>query len=227
MRRSPADAMLRHNDIGVEFLQCLNGRRYDRLEDGTREVKSTDDCVNIVDTCHISSVLQRVHDTGMTATGQDNQAFIFHVQYHRLIVVNQWIRLPLAVDPGNLGRVSFLERCGSRDLPGDKRMIADQHRRCPLFDDLDALGLQIMAAWRNMLGFMPVWKDVLSFEEGIRMQDDRYSWPAVASYQSDQPSRMIRVPVAKDDGMQLIGLYLQCVHIVQHTVDGYPRIEEE
>ena len=65
----PAGAMLRHNDIGVEFLQCLNGRSYDRLEDGTREVKSTDDCVNSVDTCHISSVLQRVHDTGVAASG--------------------------------------------------------------------------------------------------------------------------------------------------------------
>src|SRR5262245_13875944 len=106
-------------------------------------------------------------------------------------------------------------------------MVADQHRRRSIFDDLDALGLQITLAWRNMFSFMSVGKDILSFEERIRMQNDRYPWPAVTFNQSDQPSRMIRVPVAKHDGMQLIGLYLQCVHIVQHTVDGYPRIEEE
>src|SRR5262249_43436526 len=153
--------------------------------------------------------------------------FIFYIDDHRLIVVNQWVRLPLAVDPGDLGRVSFLERCGSRDLPGDKRMIADQHRRCPLFDDLDALGLQIMPAWRNMLGFMPVWKDVLSFEEGIRMQDDRYSWPAVASYQPDKTTRVVCVAVAEHDGMHLVGFDLQDIQIVQHPINGDAGIEKE
>src|SRR5262245_4013449 len=227
MRRSPAGAMLRHNDIGVEFLQCLNSWRDDRLEDRTREVESTDDGVYATYTREISRMLQRVHDACMTATGQDNQTLIFHVDDHRLIVVNQWVRLPLAVDPGDLGRVSFLKGCGSRDLSRDERVPVHQHRRRPVFDDLDALGLQIALAWRDMLGLVPVGKNIFSFEERIRMQDDRYPWPAVAFNQSDHPSRMIRVPVAEHDGMQLIGLYLEGVHIVQHTVDGYPRIEEE
>src|SRR5262245_3452695 len=219
--------MLRHNDIGIEFLQCLNGRSNDRLEHRTREVESTDDGVYATYTREILRMLQRVHHAGMAATGQNNQTLIFHVDDQGLVVMNPWIGLPLSVNPGDLGRVSFLERCGSRDLPGDKRMVADQHRRRSIFDDLDALGLQITLAWRNMFSFMSVGKDILSFEERIRMQNDRHPWLAVAFNQSDQPSRMIRVPVAKHDGMQLIGLYLQCVHIVQHTVDGYPRIEEE
>src|SRR5262249_20972938 len=146
---------------------------------------------------------------------------------HRLIVVNQWVRLPLAVNPGDLGRVPFLKGCGSGDLSCDERVVADQHCRCSIFDDLDALGLQIALAWRDMLGLVPVGKDVLSFEEGIRMQNDRYPWPAVSFNQSDQASGVICVTVAEHDGMQLIRLYLQGVHIVQHPVDGYPRIEEE
>ena len=59
------------------------------------------------------------------------------------------------------------------------------------------------------------------------MQDDRYPRPAVAFNQSDQASRMIRVTVTEHDGMQLIRLYFQGIHIVQHAIDGYPRIEEE
>ena len=75
---------------------------------------------------------------------------------------------------------------------------------------------------------MPVGKDVLSFEERIRMQDDRYPRPTKGlEIQSDQASRMIRVTVTEHDGMQLIRLYFQGIHIVQHAIDGYPRIEEE
>ena len=163
----------------------------------------------------------------MAAAGKDNQTFIFHVYDYRLIVVNPWVGLPLIVDPGHLSRVSFLKGCRSGDLPGDKRLSTNQHRRRPILDDLDALGFQIALTGRNMLGFMPIGKDILSLEEGIRMENDRYPWPAVTFNQPDQTPCVIRMTVTEHDGMQLIGLYFQGIHIVQHAIDGYSGIEEK
>src|SRR5262249_24623983 len=80
---------------------------------------------------------------------------------------------------------------------------------------------------RKMLALVPVGEDVLSFQEGIGMENDRYPRPAVALDQSDETARVVGVPVTEHDGVHLIGFDFQYVQIVQYAINGNAVIEKE
>ena len=59
------------------------------------------------------------------------------------------------------------------------------------------------------------------------MEHDRHSRPAVALDESQQTARVIRVAVAQNNGVQLVALDFEHIHIVQHAVDGHAGIEQK
>src|SRR5258705_8890737 len=150
MRRFPTRTVLRHDDARIEFFERRNRRLHDWLEDRPREMEAADDRMNAIYPRHLPRALQCVHHAGVTATGQHDEPFALHVDHDRLIVVNPRIRLPLAIDQRELIWTALLERRRTRDLPGDQRMTADQHRRTAIFDNLDIFGFEVTPVRRKM-----------------------------------------------------------------------------
>src|SRR5688572_32799371 len=99
MRRFPAGAVLRYDHTWIEFFERLNRRRNDRLESRPGEMESADDCVNLIHSRELSRAFQCIHHAGVAAAGQHDKPPVLDIENDRLIVMNPWVGLPLAVDP--------------------------------------------------------------------------------------------------------------------------------
>ena len=73
---------------------------------------------------------------------------------------------------------------------------------------------------------MSVRLNILALQVRVRVEDDRYLRPARFN-ETHQPARVVGVPIGQDDRVQLICLYLQNVHVVEHAVDGHTCIEQK
>jgi hypothetical protein len=78
----------------------------------------------------------------MAAAGQYHESFVPHVHHQRLVIVDERIGLPCAVDLGVMNRKSFLEVCRAMNLSCYKHHAFDQIGRAALFNELDIFLLQ-------------------------------------------------------------------------------------
>jgi hypothetical protein len=105
---------------GVHPSQSLNRRRDQRLEDPPGQVESAQNCVDPLHTGHGRRVPQHVDDPSVTTARQHHQPLLPHIEHDRLVVVDQWIRLPPAIHFCVVARETLLEFGRPNDLPGDE-----------------------------------------------------------------------------------------------------------
>jgi hypothetical protein len=105
--------------IGCEVREGITGRSDDRFEPRPTEVKASDDGVEVMVASQAPHVVEDVHDSGVTAAGQHDEAASAHVRDEGLIVEDQRIGLPASVPVGLVGREAPLERGRAVDLAGD------------------------------------------------------------------------------------------------------------
>src|SRR5262249_28150449 len=63
----------------------------------------------------------------MTAAREHDQSLVFHIHHDPLVVVDQRVGPPLAVDPSIVHRETLLEVCRPSDLSGNERKAAEEH----------------------------------------------------------------------------------------------------
>jgi len=64
----------------------------------------------------------------VTAAGEHDESFVFHVDDDRLIVMDPRVRLPTAIDQRDLSGTALLKRRRPRNLAGYQRVAADSIR---------------------------------------------------------------------------------------------------
>ena len=110
-------------------------------------MQSPEQCINRIDAGEFLSVTNRIDGTSMTAAGQYDESFVPHIHHQRLIVMDERIGLPRAIDLGIVNRKSLFEVCAAMDLSCYQHHLFDQIRRTALFDELDIFLLQQVTVW--------------------------------------------------------------------------------
>jgi hypothetical protein len=112
----PTRAMPGHNQPRANCFQLINGGWNNRLEDTAGQMQSSEQCINRIDAGEFLSVTNRIDGTRMTAAGQYDESFVPHIHHQSLIVMDERIGMPRAIDLGIVNRKSLLEVCAAMDL---------------------------------------------------------------------------------------------------------------
>ena len=83
-----------------------------------------------------------IDDAGVTTAGEDHEAATVEAHHDRLVVEDQRVRLPAAVDVRLVTREAGLERRRAIDLTGHEHRAVEQERRLSFLDDLEAHALE-------------------------------------------------------------------------------------
>ena len=73
----------------------------------------------------------------MTAAGHHHEPLVSHINHQSLIIMDQWIRLPRAVDLGVMNGKPGLELGCAMDLPGYQHHTFEQIGAATLLEKLD------------------------------------------------------------------------------------------
>src|SRR5579863_1229813 len=123
---SPAGAVGGYNHCWFDLLEGIDGRRDDRLEEGARQVKSTQNGVDLLYSCLRPCHAENVDDTGMTTAGNYHQPFIAHIDDDGLIVIDPGIGLPFSINFCLLRLHAHLKGGSALNLPRDQQGAVDE-----------------------------------------------------------------------------------------------------
>ena len=93
-----------------------------------------------------------VDDPGVTTSGEDHQAATGQAHHDRLVVEDQRVGLPAAVNVCLVSHEASLERRRAIDLARHEHRAVEQERRLLVLDDLEARALECGTAGRGQLG---------------------------------------------------------------------------
>ena len=93
-----------------------------------------------------------VDDAGVTTAGEDDEPAPGEAHHDRLVVEDQRVGLPAAVDVRLVSQEAGLERRRAIDLARHEHRPVEQERRLSFLDDLEARALERGAAGRGQLG---------------------------------------------------------------------------
>src|SRR5262249_11353170 len=100
--------------------ECGDGWRNDRFKEAPREMQSTEQGVDRLNTCEGLGVPQGIDRARMPAARQYHQALITHMDHEGLVVVDERVGLPGAVDFRIVYREALFEVRAAMNLAGDE-----------------------------------------------------------------------------------------------------------
>ena len=119
MLRSPARAVGGNDDARIHGVEVVENPGNERREYGAIEVKTAHHRVQGPILGEATGIAADVHDSGVAAPGDDEQALVLDVDDERLVVEDERVRLPGIVDPRLLRRKAGLLASGAGVLTGD------------------------------------------------------------------------------------------------------------
>src|SRR4029079_7920187 len=152
MHRLPTGAMRGHEQVGLEVIEGFDRRLDDRLELRAAEMEPADDGSDRSLPGEQLRVPDYVDDPGVTASGQHHEAATRQAHHNRLVIEDQRVGLPAAVNIGFVSLEARLERRRAIDLARHDYRAVEQERRLSFLDDLESRALQRRAAGRGQLG---------------------------------------------------------------------------
>src|SRR5215472_3187567 len=195
----PASAMGRDDDLRRQLGQVVEHAGDQRLEIRPVEVEPADHRVQRLIAGQPPGVAADVHDPGVPAAGDDDQALAGDVHDQRLVIEDQRVGFPGAAQPGLLRRESRLISGGARYLAGDQDRSVEQEARLTVLDDLEAGSIQGLAARGGYLDRVAARDDHAASAPEVRVDQD---WKVRLAKNPDkavESGGVIEVPVAAHD----------------------------
>jgi hypothetical protein len=122
----PAGAVRRHDDVGGQVGERIDGRLDDRLEPRPGEVEPAEQSVQAIDAREPHGVPRDVDGAGVAAAGEHDQSPAPHVYDECLVVDDQRVGLPATVALGLVERHALFELGRAVDLAGDEHAAVQQ-----------------------------------------------------------------------------------------------------
>src|ERR1700720_252030 len=97
------------------------------------------------------------------------------MDHNRLVVVDPRVRLPLSVNLGPAGREPFFKWCCPRYLASNKYSTVNEQGRSSFFNYVYSFGLYISPVGGWQVNFVSIGQNVLTFQKGVRMKDNRHA----------------------------------------------------
>src|SRR5262245_24992094 len=170
----PSGAVCRDNHCRTAFFEGGHRRRNNSLKKRSGEMKSADHGVDGLDAGQSLGMANRIDDSRVPAAREDNESLVFDMQYDRLVVMNEGVRPPLPLQMSVVHGKPLLKRCRALELSRHQYQAAEQVRRSPLLDKLDAFSRQHAPIRRRNTHLAAIWKNDLPLEECVRMQQQRH-----------------------------------------------------
>jgi len=125
-------------------------------------MQATEQSVDRLNTCECPCVPESIDRARMTAACQHHQALITHMDHESLVVMDERIGLPGAVDFRIVYREALFEVRAAMDLAGDEDQPFHEIGRTACFDKLHAFLLEQAAVRSRGGGLVPVGKNDLT-----------------------------------------------------------------
>src|SRR5262245_10349130 len=126
-------------------------------------MKAANHSMDVLDTREFLGLANRVNRSRVSATGEDDQPFVLHIDHHGLIIMNIGVLLPL-IAPERIvqGKAGFKVRC-TMHLSSHKHEITEHIRRTTLLNEVDAIVRENLTIWWRQINLMTVGKNHFSF----------------------------------------------------------------
>src|SRR5262249_33325780 len=166
-------------------------------EERAGQMKSADDGIHLLDSRQLLRVTNGIDRPRMPTAGEDHEPLVLDMHHHGLVVMDQGVPLPLACNTSVVDRKPLLEGSRTVDLPRHQHKAPQEIRWPSLFDELDALVGEDTSIGRRKMELMAIGKNNFSFEERIRMQEQRHLALSQALDESHESPCVVAVPVAQ------------------------------
>jgi hypothetical protein len=134
----PSGAVGRDHDTGSEGAKVVEDSGDEGLENRSVEMESAHDRVEGTLFGQAAGVPADVDDPSVAAAGNHEEALVLDVDDERLIVEDEGVGLPAAVNPGLLQREPGLVAGGAGYFAGDQDGSVEQEAGLLLFGDFEA-----------------------------------------------------------------------------------------
>src|SRR5262249_56598635 len=94
----PSCAVPRHDEVWLEGFECSDGWGNDRFKEAACEMQATEQSVDRLNPCEGLCVSQGIDRARMPSARQHHQALVTHMDHEGLIVMDERVGLPGAVD---------------------------------------------------------------------------------------------------------------------------------
>src|SRR5688572_33421874 len=128
-------AVSRHHKSWSNVLQSLQGWSNDRLENSAGQVQPSKHRVNLFDAREFLGITNGIDRARVTAAGHHDEPFFPDVHHQSLIIMDERIGLPCAVDLRIMDRKPFLEFGCTMNLAGHQHHTVHQIGTATLFDN--------------------------------------------------------------------------------------------
>src|SRR5262245_15026705 len=95
MGRPPPGTMCWDDQRRVDFLECRDGWRDERLKDRAGEMKSADQGIHLLDAGQLLGVANGIDCPRVPTAGEDHEALGLDIHDYRLVVMYRRVLLPL------------------------------------------------------------------------------------------------------------------------------------
>ena len=224
--RTPAGAVSWHHQRRVHRAEIGAHPIDQRFVQRSIQMKAAEESVHTGFAGQCQCVARDIDDAGVSATSEDDQAAIAHVHDDRLVIENEWIRLPVVIVPGLLYWKTGFVPGGARYFAGYQDGPLEEETRLAVLDDFESSALQSPSASRRDFAYHTPWKLQSSAVPEIRMDQDREICRAETADEPVQSAGVIEVSVAADNRLHVTRVDLQAVHVCDHATWTHARIEQ-
>src|SRR5262249_17662500 len=112
----PAGAMSWDDQRRIDFLECSDGWRDERLKDLAGEMKSAHHGIHLLDSGQLLSVANGIDCPRVPTAGEDHQALGLDIHDYCLVVMYQRVLLPLLCNTSVVDRETLLKGSRAVDL---------------------------------------------------------------------------------------------------------------
>ena len=127
VNRLPACAVHRDNIVRVDLFHCVDGWLDDQLKNRPGKVEPAHDRMDIIDTCNLFCILNRVDDTGMSTPADHDKPLALYVDDNSLVIADG-VDCPTVTRESLHSREPFLERRLPLYFPGHKQVTGSKGR---------------------------------------------------------------------------------------------------
>src|SRR5262249_12103278 len=116
MGRLPAGAMGWDDQRRIDFLECSDGWRDERLKDRAGEMKSADQGIHLLDSGQRLGVSNGIDCPRVPTAGKDHEALGLDIHNYCLVVMYQRVLLPLLCNTSVVDREALFKGSRAVDL---------------------------------------------------------------------------------------------------------------
>ena len=226
VRCAPARAVGRHEIVGRELGERVAGGLDDRLEGRSAEVEAADESVQPLVARQLARVAGDVDDPRVAAAGEHDEPAAADVRDERLVVEDQRVGPPVAVAVSLVTREAALEVAGAIDLARHEQGAVEQEARLALLDDLEACALERALARRGQLDRLAARERDAPPRPELGMDQHRHAGAAERADEPVHARRVVPVPVAEDDDVDVGRVDPEPAHVVHEAVRRPAGVEQ-